>query len=88
MKKTDKLLKRIENNPKDVRFEEIELVLLGKGFGERQARRGSSHYIFYHESLEKNVVIPKPHKAKNVKPVYIKKALTAIWNLEKKEGLR
>ncbi len=28
MKKIDKLLRKIENNPKDVRFEEIEQVLL------------------------------------------------------------
>ena len=85
MKKADKLLKRIENNPKDVRFEEIEQVLLSKGFEERQARGGSSHYVFYHENLEKNVVIPKPHKSKNIKSIYIKKALKAIWNLKIKE---
>lgn len=87
MKKTEKLLIKIENNPKNVRFEEIEQVFLSKGFEERQARRGSSHYIFYHKELERIVTIPKPHKSKNVKPVYIKKALTAIRILEEKEGL-
>ncbi|MDI6780703.1 MAG: type II toxin-antitoxin system HicA family toxin [bacterium] len=84
MSKIEKLFEKIKNNPKNVRFDEIEQFLLDIGFEERQARRGSSHYIFYHEKLEKNVVIPKPHKDKQVKPIYIKKALMAIEILERR----
>ncbi|MEK9149965.1 MAG: type II toxin-antitoxin system HicA family toxin [Candidatus Desantisbacteria bacterium] len=83
MNKTEKLYRKIKNNPKNVKFEEIEQFLLNMGFEERQSREGSSHYIFYHKRLEGNIVIPKPHKGKEVKSVYIKKALISIEMLEK-----
>lgn len=40
MNKIEKLFGKIENNPKNVRFDEIEQLLLGRGFEERQARGG------------------------------------------------
>lgn len=82
MSRREKLYQKIKNNPKNVRFEEIEQLLLNIGFEERQARKGSSHYIFYHERLKNNIVIPKPHQGKHVKPIYIRKALTGIEILE------
>ncbi|MDI6736132.1 MAG: type II toxin-antitoxin system HicA family toxin [bacterium] len=83
MSMIEKLYQKIKNNPKNVRFEEIERLLLNIGFEERQAQKGSSHYIFYHKKLKNNIVIPKPHQAKHVKPIYIKKALIGIEILER-----
>ena len=37
MSKLEKLLQRIKNNPRTVRFEEIEKLLLRRGFNESQS---------------------------------------------------
>ena len=74
MSKLEKLLERIKNNPKTVRFEEIERVLLRRGFNERQSGGGSSHYIFKKE--DKYVTIPR--HGKFVKEIYINQALALL----------
>ena len=57
MTKKIKLLKRLGNNPKDVKFNEVQKLLKDVGFNERQPKGGSSHYIYYHESLDKIVTL-------------------------------
>ena len=74
MSKLEKLLQRIKNNPKTVRFEEIEKVLLRRGFIETQAGGGSSHYIFKKD----DVFVTIPRHGKFVDEVYINKAVKAI----------
>ncbi len=44
MSKRDKLLKKLRNNPQNVKFETIQKLLLSFGFKERQPKGGSSHY--------------------------------------------
>ena len=46
MSKREKLLERIQDNPRSVRFEEIDLLLIQYGFMRRQPRGGSSHYFY------------------------------------------
>ncbi len=52
MSKREKLLEKIRNNPRAVRFEDIDLLLTQYNFIRRQPRSGSSHYFysfgFYH----------------------------------------
>lgn len=49
------------------------------GFGERQPKGGSSHHIYYHESLDKIVTLTKGTKTL---PLYqVKDALRAIQRL-------
>ena len=74
MSKLEKLLQRIKNNPKTVRFEEIEKILLLHGFKESQAGSGSSHYIFKRDSAAVTI----PNHGKFVKEIYIKRALAAL----------
>ena len=76
MSKLEKLLQRIKNNPKTVRFEEIEKILLRHGFIESQSGSGSSHYIFKRD--EKSVTIPR--HGKFVNEVYILAAIAALEN--------
>jgi hypothetical protein len=45
MSKKAKLLEKLRNNPKSIRFEEIDLILTSYGFTRRQPSGGSSHYI-------------------------------------------
>ena len=65
MTKKDKLLAKIRQNPKHVRFEDLEKILLALGFQRRQP--GTSHVIF---TLGKQIItIPK--KKPFVKPHYV-----------------
>lgn len=46
MGKLEKLLQKIKNNPKQVRFEELDKILIRAGFERRQPGSGSSHYVY------------------------------------------
>ena len=46
MSKWDKLLKRISNLSKDLRFDELRKVLESYGYTMYSPRSGSSHYTF------------------------------------------
>ncbi|MCL0041698.1 hypothetical protein M1N12_01300 [Peptococcaceae bacterium] len=44
MTKKEKLLKKLKNNPRTVKFKEIDKILKDIGFERRQPAKGSSHY--------------------------------------------
>ena len=73
MSKRDKQLDAIRNNPKNVRFETIQSILLNHGFAETAPSGGSSHYTFSKGIYRVTVVKDKP-----VNSVYIKKAIQII----------
>ena len=77
MSKQDKLLDKIRNNPKDIKFETVQKILLGYGFKETSPRGGSSHYT-YHRGIYR-VTVPKENP---VNSVYIKQAIKIIDRLE------
>ena len=86
MTKKAKLLERIRNNPKDAKFGEVQKLLKDIGFKERHPKGGSSHYIYYHEVLDRIVTLTKGDK---LLPEYqVKDALRAIQRLEGKYGKR
>ena len=74
MSKFEKLLEKIKNNPKSVRFEEIEKVLLHSGFKESQSRGGSSHYNFRKDGQ----LFTIPRHGQFVKEVYILQVIEAL----------
>jgi len=80
--KKEKLLERIRNNPKDVKFVEVQKLLKAAGFNERQPKGGSSHYIYYHELLDRIVVLTKA--TKQLPEYQVKDALRALQRLEGK----
>ncbi len=61
MSKLEKLLEGIKNNPKTVRFEELDKLLIRAGFKRRQSKKGSSH--FYYTKDDKTISVPfrKPY---------------------------
>jgi len=67
----------MRNNPKDVKFETIQSVLLNHGFAETTPRGGSSHYT-YHRGIYRVTVV----KDKPINSVYIKQAIRIIDVLE------
>lgn len=73
MSKRRKLVERMRRNPKHVRFEEIETLLIGLGFTQRQ--KGSSHSIF---TKENSPSITVPFRRPTVLPVYVELVLDTI----------
>ena len=61
MSKLEKLLERIKNSPKQVRFDELDKLLIKVGFERRQPRGGSSHYIYIKGSARVTVPFHQPH---------------------------
>ena len=80
MSKKAKLLERIRNNLKDAKFSEVRQLLKDVGFSERQPKGGSSHYIYYHESLDRIVTLSKG--SKRLPEYQAKDALRAMQRLE------
>ncbi|NPV42704.1 MAG: toxin HicA [Firmicutes bacterium] len=77
MSKKEKLLERIKSNPRTVKFEEMDNILVNIGFERRQPRGGSSHYTY---SLE-DKIITIPYKRPYIKVVYVKKAIKILEEL-------
>lgn len=79
MTKLDKLYAQIVNNPKNVKFENLDKLLKKYGFDCRQPKKGSSHYNYYHHDLPELITIPY---AKPIKAIYVKRVIAAIRKLE------
>ena len=71
MSKREKLLKELENNPKDVRFETLKKLLESEGW--KAFNNGSFHWQFRKESRKITILYKRL-----VKPVYVKMALEAL----------
>jgi len=69
MSKRDKAIERLRQNPKSVRFDEIDRLLLSLGFEKRQ--RGTSHATY---SKGRNILTIPFHKP-HILPVYVKNVL-------------
>lgn len=75
MSKLEKLLQRIKNNPKTVRFEELDKLLINAEYERSQSRGGSSHFI-YRKQNEEPITIPyrKPY----VHEAYVRIVIRAL----------
>jgi predicted RNA binding protein YcfA (HicA-like mRNA interferase family) len=74
MSKWDKQLAKLRQNPKHVRFSDIENILLRLGFAKRQ--ESTSHAVFTFG--EHRITVPKPHGSPFVDEVYVKKFLLPL----------
>ena len=72
MSKYEKLIKDLENNPIDVKFEVLKKLLENAGY--REMNNGSSHWQFRKENKETLTI---PYK-RPVKVIYVKKVLKAL----------
>lgn len=75
MSKREKLLQRFRNNPKTVRFEEIDRLLLKLGFDKRQV---GSHATY---TLEQHL-ITIPFRKPYILPIYVKSILAILDTLQ------
>ena len=76
MSKQDKFIDRLRNSPKNVRFQDIDILLRGLGFEKRV--RGS-HHIYSLDQFRITVPFRKPF----VKPVYVKLLLEVLEQVER-----
>ena len=74
MSKLKKLLQRIQNNPKHVRFEELDKILSHYGFIRRQANGGTSHYYYNKGDKVLSVPFHQPH----IKAIYVERAIELL----------
>ncbi|OQA40259.1 MAG: hypothetical protein BWY52_02915 [Chloroflexi bacterium ADurb.Bin325] len=72
----DKLIAKWRNNPRDVRFEEIDRVLLRVGFTKRQ--RGTSHAVYTKDAYRLTIPFRQPH----ILPVYVRQVLQVLDELQ------
>ena len=75
MSKLEKLLQRIKNNPKTVRFEELDKILKHEGYEPSQPRGGSSHYT-YKKFGSRSLTIPR--QIPYVKEYYVSDVLATL----------
>ncbi len=79
MTQRDKLRQRMEQNPQNVRFEDLDNLLRSYGF---QLRRSSgSHHIY----LKGQFKIVVPYRRPHVLPVYVHLVLVTLRAMEKQE---
>ncbi|MEG6614915.1 toxin HicA [Peptococcaceae bacterium 1198_IL3148] len=74
MSKLQKLYQRIKNNPKAVRFEELDKILRSAGFAKRQPKGGSSHHIY----VKGDKMLSVPYKQPHIKSTYVERAIELI----------
>jgi hypothetical protein len=72
--KREKRLERIRNNPRNVRFEELDHLLTDYGFSRRQPRSGSSHFIYVRGKIRLTIPMNRPH----LREVYVKQVLKLL----------
>lgn len=83
----EKLLKKIENGPRNVRFDDLIKLMRAYGFSSTKSKDG---FFVKHDKILRRMNIPKPHGRENkVHKPYVDQCLVAISELqdiEKKEG--
>lgn len=80
MTKQEKRLKRIRQNPKNVRFEELQKLLEDYGFVLDHVR--GSHYYFIGEVAGEEFSLTIPFHRPHIKLAYVKLVLNLIARIE------
>lgn len=79
MAKSEKIINKMKANPKDWRIDQLETV--AKHYGVKVRKTGGSHVVFDHKDWVELLCVPA-HRP--IKPIYVKKFVTLIENLEVK----
>jgi hypothetical protein len=72
----DKTIARWRNNPKGVRFEEVDRELLRAGFTKRQG--GTSHAVYTNGAYRLTIPFRQPY----ILPVYVRQILQVLDELD------
>ncbi len=77
MTKNEKILHRMQANPKDWRIEQLETV--AKQYDVAVRKTGGSHVVFDHDNWIELLCVPA-HRP--IKQIYVKKFIALIMSLE------
>ncbi|TAK66798.1 MAG: hypothetical protein EPO24_01130 [Bacteroidetes bacterium] len=53
----NKIIRELRSRKHNIRFRDIEKMLLAYGFEERHSKRGTSHRVFSHPKLTWNITL-------------------------------
>jgi hypothetical protein len=77
-----KALDKMRENPRHVRFDDIDKVLTWYGFTQRQSGRGTSHYVYVPPPAAMKLPgvnnLTVPYKRPFVRQVYVKNMLAML----------
>ena len=77
----EKRRQKVEQNPRQVRFEDLDALLRAYGFQVRKPGRGGSHHFYYRGRYLLCVPKRRPH----LKEYVVRRALTMIQEIEAEE---
>ena len=78
MTRRQKRLEKIRSNPLNVRFEELDRLLMDYGFQRRQPSGGSSHYIYIRNGIRITIPMNRPH----LKAIYVKQVVKLLEEID------
>ena len=76
MSKRDKLRQKLRNNPRNVKFSELETLLLRFGF--ILIRVAGSHHIFRYSGQGENAKLVIPVHGNSIKPEYVNAVIETL----------
>lgn len=79
MSKRDKLRRKLKNNPKGVKFGDLETLLMQFGF--ILARVKGSHHFFQYQQGDIKAIMVVPVHGNTVKPQYVKDSIEILDEL-------
>jgi predicted RNA binding protein YcfA (HicA-like mRNA interferase family) len=82
MTKKNKRWQRLTQNLREVRFSDLDTILIESGYERRQSAKGSSHYVYSHPQADSLVVLVS-HGKNDILPEYqVKKAIKSLQSVE------
>jgi predicted RNA binding protein YcfA (HicA-like mRNA interferase family) len=82
MTKKNKRWQRLTQNLREVRFSDLDTILIESGYERRQSAKGSSHYVYSHPQAYSLVVLVS-HGKNDILPEYqVKKAIKSLQSVE------
>ncbi|MCC6803532.1 MAG: type II toxin-antitoxin system HicA family toxin [Anaerolineae bacterium] len=84
MSKRDKLRRKLKNNPKGVKFGDLETLLIQFGF--TLVRIKGSHHFFQYQHEGTQAIMVVPLHGNSVKPQYVKDCIELLDALFPEEG--
>ena len=84
MTRREKRRQKIEQNPRQVMFSDLRRLLEDYGFVLKRTR--GSHHSFVHEGGDRKRLLVVPYK-KPLNPVYVRKALALIDQIEVEQNV-
>jgi predicted RNA binding protein YcfA (HicA-like mRNA interferase family) len=82
MTKKNKRWQRLTQNVREVRFSDLDAILIESGYERRQSATGSSHYVYSHPQADSLVVLVS-HGKDDILPEYqVKKAIKSLQSVE------